>query len=108
MAKKLYIGNLSYEATEEDLRELFLRIGQVQSVKVVTDPATGRSRGFGFVEMGSEEEAQRAMQELDGTTFMNRALLVKEARPQAERERRGRGPGGPGRGGRPQRRSEWK
>ena len=82
MSKKLYVGNLPYGAAEDDLREVFEKIGEVQSVKIVTDPATGRSRGFGFVEMASNEDADRAIATLNGTKVMERAIIVSEARPQ--------------------------
>lgn len=100
MAKKIYVGNLSYNADEESLRELFSQAGEVQSVNIITDAATGRSRGFGFVEMASDEDAEKAISTLNGTTFMDRSLVVNEARPRPERggrtegrERR-RGPSG--------------
>jgi RNA recognition motif-containing protein len=89
MAKKIYIGNLSYKADEDSLREVFAKMGEVQSVKIITDAATGQSRGFGFVEMTSDEDADKAIAALNGTMFMNRALVVSEARPQAEKGRRG-------------------
>lgn len=91
MGKKLYVGNVSFQATEEDLRELFAKAGEVMSAKLITDPATGRARGFGFIEMGSETEAQKAISMLNGTSFMERNLIVSEAKPQ---ERRDRGPRG--------------
>jgi RNA recognition motif-containing protein len=95
MAKKIYVGNLSYKADEESIRELFAQSGEVQSVKIITDTATGRSKGFGFVEMTSDEEGERAISSLNGTNFMDRALTVSEARPQKERtgDRGGRKPG---------------
>jgi RNA recognition motif-containing protein len=95
MAKKIYVGNLSYRADEESLRELFAQSGEVLSVKIITDAATGRSKGFGFVEMSSDEEGEKAISSLNGTTFMERALTVSEARPQKERSenRGGRKPG---------------
>jgi len=89
MSKKLYVGNLSYESDEESLREEFAKSGEVQSVKIITDAATGRSRGFGFVEMASDEDAEKAMNALNGSIFMGRNLVVKEARPQQERQRTG-------------------
>ncbi len=97
MAKKLYVGNLSYQMTEDGLRDLFAAKGEVLSAKIITDAATGRSKGFGFVEMASDEDADKAITELNGTTVMERALNVSEARPQTDRGRGGR-PGG-GRGG---------
>lgn len=89
MGKRLYVGNLSYRATEEGLRELFGQAGQVSSVKIITDAATGRSKGFGFVEMASDEEGEKAISELNGKHYMERTLNVSEARPQAQRERSG-------------------
>lgn len=99
MAKKLYVGNLNYRTTESRLRMLFEEHGQVESVTVVTDRDTGRSKGFGFVEMGSEEEAQAAKGALNGQTVDEREIRVDEARPRTEQDRRPRG----GRGGR----SRW-
>jgi RNA recognition motif-containing protein len=100
MGKKLYVGNISFEVTEEALKELFLTVGEVESVKIITDAHTGQSKGFGFVEMASEEAAQKAMTDLNGSTFMERPLIVNEARPQRPREPRGSGDyrGGFGRG----------
>lgn len=100
MEKKLFVGNLSYKADEEALRELFANVGEVLSVKIITDALTGRSRGFGFVEMASEEDAAKAISTLNGTNFLDRALTVNEAKPQAERGRPGprKGPGGGFRG----------
>jgi RNA recognition motif-containing protein len=96
MGKKLYVGSLSFKATEESLRELFSSVGEVESARIITDADTGRSKGFGFVEMSSEEDAKKAIEKLNGTTFLERPLIVNEARPQQPRE--GRGFGG-GRGG---------
>ncbi len=95
MAKKIYVGNLSYKVDEETLKELFAQNGEVQSVKIITDTATGRSKGFGFVEMASDEEGEKAISSLNGTTLMDRALTVSEARPQKDRNesRGGRKPG---------------
>ena len=105
MSAKLFVGNLSYQATEEDLRELFQQAGTVQSVRIITDQFTGRPRGFGFVEMSTKEEAERAIDQLNGRLFRDRNLVVNEARPQPSRpqcggprDRRG-GPGGGGGGG---------
>ena len=81
MNQKLYVGNLSYSTTDQELQELFAQHGTVQSANVVTDRYTGRSRGFGFVEMGSGEEAQQAIEALNGTDFQGRNLVVNEARP---------------------------
>ena len=93
MSAKLFVGNLSYQATEEDLRELFQQAGAVQSVRIITDQFTGRPRGFGFVEMSTKEEADRAVDQLNGRLFRDRNLVVNEARPQPSRP-----PGGPGGG----------
>ncbi len=93
MGKKVYVGSLSFDATEESLRDLFSSIGEVESVKIITDMHTGRSKGFGFIEMSSEEDAKKAMEQLNSTTFMERTLIVNEARPQQPRERRGFGRG---------------
>ena len=79
MGKKLYIGNLSYDVTQEDLEGLFAQAGTCQSVAVITDRTTGQSRGFGFVEMSSSAEAQKAIQHLDGHDLKGRALKVNEA-----------------------------
>ncbi len=93
MNLKLYVGNLSFGASEEDLKKLFSEVGTVQSVKIVLDPYSGRSRGFGFVEMTSKEEMEKAISLINGKTFMERALIVSEARPQKKRggEFKGRG-----------------
>ncbi len=85
MNLKLYVGNLSFGASEEDLKKLFSEAGAVQSIKIVTDSYSGRSRGFGFVEMSSAEEAEKAVSLINGKTFMDRALIVSEARPQKKR-----------------------
>ncbi len=98
MAKKLYVGNLSYNISEEELKNVFTPIGEVQSCKIITDAATGRSKGFGFVEMTNDADADKAIATLNGTMVMDRALNVSEARPQTERGGRGGRPGG-GRGG---------
>lgn len=90
MGTRLYIGNISFKATEEDIRDLFSQAGEVVSSKLITDAATGRLRGFGFVEMGSEEAAQKAITMFNGKQFMERAIVVNEAKPQEKRER-GRG-----------------
>ncbi len=100
MGKKLYVGNLAFEVTDKDLEELFAQAGVCESVAVITDRATGQSRGFGFVEMGSNADAQKAIQELDGRELKGRALKVNEARESGGGGGRGRGPGGGGgRGG---------
>lgn len=99
MAKKLYVGNLSYNTHDEDLREAFSKIGEVVSTTLITDQATGRSKGFGFVEMASDEDAAKAIETLNGTTFMERTITVNEARPKTERSGGGGGGGVRGRGG---------
>jgi RNA recognition motif-containing protein len=97
MAKNIYVGNLVWDATADDLLALFQEHGQVARAQVITDRETGRSRGFGFVEMDDDAEAQKAIEALNGTQYKNRPLTVNEARP---REERGPGAGGgAGRGG---------
>lgn len=96
MGKKLYVGNLGFDVTDQELAELFGQVGACQSAAVISDKFTGRSRGFGFVEMGSSEEAQKAIQQFDGQEFKGRALRVNEAN---EERRGGGGGGGGGRGG---------
>ena len=96
MGRKLYVGNLPYSANESTLEQLFGEFGSVQSAQVIMDRDTGRSKGFGFVEMGSDQEAQKAIQALNGKEVDGRALTVNEARP---KEDRGGGGGGGGRGG---------
>jgi RNA recognition motif-containing protein len=98
MGKKLYIGNLSFKVTEDELQEKLAEFGQVESVKIITDRDTGQSKGFGFVEMSSDAEARAAIDGLNGKDLGGRALKVNEARPQ-ERAPRGGGGGGPGGGG---------
>src|SRR5437764_8006505 len=111
MSAKLFVGNLSFQATEEDLRELFAQAGTVETVRIITDQFTGRPRGFGFVEMPTKEEATKAIEMLNGRLFRDRNLVVDEARPQPQRGTGGprgdRGPrpgagGGGGGGGRRQ------
>jgi RNA recognition motif-containing protein len=99
MGKKLYIGNLPFSATEDELTKSFAEFGTVASVKIITDRDTGRSKGFAFVEMGTDEEANEAMNKLNGQDLDGRALNISEARPQAPRESRGGGGGGFGGGG---------
>ncbi|MBS1983390.1 MAG: RNA-binding protein [Bdellovibrionales bacterium] len=101
MGTKLFIGNLAYSATEEGLNSVFSQAGGVTSVKIVTDRETGRSRGFAFVEMASEEDANNAVAKLNGHNFEGRPLSVSEARPQAPRTGGGGGRsfGGGGGGG---------
>jgi cold-inducible RNA-binding protein len=103
MSRKLYVGNLPYETGEADLQELFARAGTVDSVKVMRDMATGRARGFAFVEMSSDAEAQRAITELNNYQLDGRGLTVNEARPKPAG---GGGFGGGGGGGSHRRRSE--
>ena len=93
----IYVGNLSPQTTDDDLRQAFAAYGQVDSAAVIKEKFTGESRGFGFVEMPSKNEAQNAIDELDGKDLMGRTLTVNEARPKADR---GGGGGGGGRGGR--------
>jgi cold-inducible RNA-binding protein len=85
VGKKLYVGNLSYETTDSDLQNLFGAHGTVQSAQVIVDRDTGRSKGFGFVEMDSDQEAQAAIQTLNGQESNGRILTVNEARPREER-----------------------
>ena len=96
MAKKLYVGNLSYGTTDSDLQTMFEEFGSVESAQVIMDRETGRSKGFGFVEMGSQQEAEAAIKALNGKDMDGRALTVNEAKP---REDRGGRSGGGGRGG---------
>jgi RNA recognition motif-containing protein len=99
MGRRLYVGNLPYSATEEQLTELFSRAGKVDNVRVMRDMATGRARGFAFVEMGSDEDAQKAITEFHEQQMEGRALVVNEARPKPEGGFGGGGGGGRGRGG---------
>ncbi len=99
MGSKIYVGGLPYSATEQQLNDLFAAHGSVESARVITDKFTGQSRGFGFVEMASDQEAQAAIGALNGTEFGGRTLTVNEARPQEPRTGGGRGPGGGGFGG---------
>ena len=100
MGKKLYVGNLPFNTTSEDLQELFGKIGPCDSASVITDRATGRSRGFGFVEMATAEEAQRAISELNGKDLDGRKITVNVSNPRTPGSGGGRGPGGPRGGGR--------
>jgi len=93
MGKKLYVGNLPYSANDDSLKGIFDQAGTVESAKVIMDRETGRCKGFGFVEMSTEEEAAAAISKLDNADFEGRAMKVSEAKPQAPRE------GGGGRGG---------
>jgi len=102
VATKLFVGNLSFNTTNADLEELFSQVGTVASVNVITDKFTGKSRGFGFVEMADAQEAQRAIERFHGTELQGRALTVNEAKPQGERSG-GRSFGGREGGGRERR-----
>lgn len=86
MATKLFVGSLPFSTTSEELKEVFAKAGSVVEANVVMDKMTGRSRGFGFVEMGSEDEAKKAITELNGTEVDGRKIFVSEARPQAPRD----------------------
>jgi len=96
MSNKIYVGGLPYSTTDGQLQEIFSAHGNVESARVITDKFTGRSRGFGFVEMSSDDEAKKAIEALNGTELEGRTLTVNEARPQ---ERRSGGGGGGGGGG---------
>ena len=99
MARKLYVGNLPFSAGEAELQELFAQAGAVDSVKVMRDMATGRARGFAFVEMATDEDAQKAIEKFHNYSFGGRPLTVNEARPRPERSGGGFGGGGFGGGG---------
>ncbi len=99
MGSKLYVGNLSYNTNSSDLEQLFGQHGTVQSAEVIADRDTGRSKGFGFVQMGSDDEAQAAIGALNGKEHDGRALTVNEAKPREDRPRTGGGGGGQRRGG---------
>ena len=98
MGKKLYVGNIPYSATEQVLVDTFAECGTVDSVKIITDRDTGRSKGFGFVEMSTDAEAQKAISKFNGADYEGRAMTVNEAKPMAPRESRGGGGGGGGGG----------
>ncbi len=98
MGRKLYVGNLPYSVTQQALEETFGQCGTVDSVNVITDRDTGQSKGFGFIEMSSDSEAQKAIQELNGTSIDGREIKVNEAKPKAPRDNRGDGGGGGGYG----------
>jgi RNA recognition motif-containing protein len=99
MGNKLYVGNLPFSANDDSLREMFAQAGQVDSAKVITDRDTGRSKGFGFVEMSTDQEAANAITKFNGADFEGRSLTVNEARPMVPREGGGGGRGGSGGGG---------
>jgi len=94
MAFKLYVGNLSYTATEDDLQTMFSQAGTVASVTIIKDRDSGRSKGFGFVEMGTQAEGENAIKMFNGTQWMNRELVVNIARPREERSSSGGRSGG--------------
>ena len=100
MGRRLYVGNLPYSATEEQLTDLFSRAGQVDNVRVMRDMATGRARGFAFVEMASDDDAQKAVTEFNEYKMEGRALVVNEARPKPEGGGFGGGGGNRGQGNR--------
>lgn len=105
MSMKLYVGNLSFQTSSQDLEDLFAGIGSVESASVVEDRETGRSRGFGFVEMTNQADAEKAIADLDGQEFAGRNIKVNEAKPREDRGRGNYGGGGYGGGGR--RESRW-
>lgn len=98
MAKKLYVGNLPFNLTDDELRDMFSEYGAVESATIIKDKFSGRSKGFGFVEMASDDEAQAAITALNGQDRNGRAIVVNEARPMTDRPRTGGG-GGYNRGG---------
>lgn len=93
MGKKLYVGNLPFSATDQDLNDIFAQVGQVTSAKVIMDRESGRSKGFAFVEFANDDEAAKAISQFNGSDYNGRPMVVNEARPMAPRE------GGAGRGG---------
>ncbi|MCW3055105.1 MAG: RNA-binding protein domain, partial [Chthonomonadales bacterium] len=99
MAKRIYVGGLPYSATEEDLENLFSSIGAVKDATIITDRYTGQAKGFGFIEMDNDEEADAAINALNGTQMGGRTLTVNEAKPREDRPRTGGGGGGYGGGG---------
>lgn len=101
MGARIFVGGLPYAVTENELRDLFVAHGEVESANIVTDKFTGQSRGFGFVEMASDDEASAAIEALDGSEMGGRKLTVNRARPREDRFGGGGGGGGAGRGGRP-------
>jgi RNA recognition motif-containing protein len=94
MGKKLYVGNLPFTATDDSLRQIFEQVGSVESAKVITDRDTGRSKGFGFVEMTNDQEATEAINRFNGADLQGRPMTVNEARPMVPRDSRGGGGGG--------------
>lgn len=94
MGKKLYVGNLPFSASDQSLTTTFSQCGTVESAKIIMDRDTGRSKGFGFVEMGSDSEAQSAISKFNGADYEGRAMTVNEAKPQVPRESGGGGRGG--------------
>ena len=94
MSMKLYVGNLSYEVSESELNDLFSPFGEVEETKIITDRFSGRSKGFGFVEMTSREDGERAIKELNGKVVRERTIIVNEARPRQSRSGGGSGGGG--------------
>lgn len=107
MGKKLYVGNLPYSANDQALGDAFAEFGTVTSAKVIMDRDSGRSKGFGFVEMSTDEEASNAISKLNGQEWEGRQMNVSEAKPQAPREGGGGGRGGFGGGGRSNSRGGW-
>jgi RNA recognition motif-containing protein len=97
MAKKIYVGNLSFQTTENELNDMFAEIGAVESAQIITDRTTGRSKGFGFVQMSDDEAADKAIQQFNGRELNGRTLTVNEARPMEKRSFGGGGGGGGGR-----------
>jgi cold-inducible RNA-binding protein len=99
MAKRLYVGNVSFKATEDQLREFFANVGEVETIRMIVVPQTGQPKGFAFVEMATDEEARKAMAALNGKPFLGRDLRVSEARPAKPREERAGFRGAPGAAG---------
>jgi RNA recognition motif-containing protein len=98
MGNKIYVANIPFNATEQDITDIFSDYGEVLSARIITDKFTGQPKGFGFVEMGSEDDARKAISELNSKTFMGKTLMVSEARPQQPRSGAGDRKGGYGRG----------
>ena len=95
----IYVANVNYKTTDDELRELFEEFGEVTSARIINDKFTGQSRGFGFVEMADDNEAKQAINELNGNEFMGKQLVINEARPREDRPRTSGGGGGGGYGG---------